>query len=43
MKNNDYAECSSIGCQFYNKKMEFNCEANEDLCEKCMEQQQKDK
>lgn len=37
--NSDYAKCKSIGCQFYDEKMEFNCGANEVLCEKCMNSQ----
>ena len=37
--NSDYAKCKSIGCQFYDEKMEFNCCANENLCEKCINSQ----
>ena len=37
--NSDYAKCKSIGCQFYDVKMDFNCCANENLCEKCMNSQ----
>ena len=37
--NSDYAKCKSIGCQFYDKKFEFSCCANESLCEKCMNSQ----
>ena len=37
--NSDYAKCKSIGCQFYDEKMEFNCCANESLCEKCINSQ----
>ena len=38
--NSDYAKCKSICCPFYDEKMEFNCCANESLCEKCMNSQQ---
>ena len=37
--NSDYPKCKSIGCQFYDEKMEFNCCANESLCEKCINSQ----
>ena len=37
--NSDYAMCKSIGCQFFDEKMEFNCCANENLCEKCINSQ----
>ena len=38
-ENSDYAKCKSIGCQWYDEKMEFNCCANENLCEKCINSQ----
>ena len=37
--NRDCAKCKSIGCPFYDEKMEFNCCANENLYKKCMNNQ----
>ena len=37
--SSDYARCKAIGCQFFDEKMEFNCCANENLCEQCINSQ----
>lgn len=39
-QNRDCAKCKSIGCSFYDEKMEFNCCANENIYKKCMNNQQ---